>query len=197
MLSYLHLLLIQFKSWSPVQEELQEQPFPSGLAAKVYCWRRPPCSNRKYFWLQILCKICGDYCTLHKKRGVGWGGVDIEAMKPRKLIYTVWSHAIKFTTENICNHSFYMVIFWVFCKWNLIAHHKWFWITFLIQDSHWLSLGAWRKLRHLRKPLKVKFFFKGINSGKITTSDENSAHLKHECVKQNPPKVEYTIYTYL
>lgn len=52
MLLYLHLLLIHFKTWSPVQEQRRNSSFPKDLLPRSIAGKGteggPPCYNRKY-----------------------------------------------------------------------------------------------------------------------------------------------------
>lgn len=108
----------------------------------------------------------------------------------KTYIYAIWCDPIKFTMENINNHSFYVVIFWVLCKWSLIAHHKLFYSDHISCSAQLPTFPGC-----LKETQKSKVFLQWYYSEKITTFDENNVDLKHEYVKQKPLKWKCTIYT--
>lgn len=129
-LLHLHLLVIHLKSWSPASG----RTFP----VRTCCQDLLLPKTLKVGPLVVTenmsdCKFSAEFVAITapypKNAGEGmgtdgWGRHGSSEIM--KVIYAIWFDAIKFTMENISNHSFYVVIFRVFCKWNLIAHHKWF-----------------------------------------------------------------------
>lgn len=122
-----------------------------------------PCYNTKYSWSQILCRIHGKSCTLHRNQGE-----NMESMKPNKTyIHIIWCDPIKFTMENVSNHGFYVLVFWVLRKWNLIAQHKLFFSNHISCSAQLLTFPGC-----LKETQKV--FFQWYYSENITTFDENN-----------------------
>lgn len=117
---FLHFFiqLIYFKSCSPAQEQLS-----------------PLRTCYQHLLLANTLKV-GPLVTADHKFSAEFMAITAPCTEIRGRLWNPWNHKtythaiwcdpVKFTMENVSNHSFYVLVFWVLCKWNLTAQHKLF-----------------------------------------------------------------------